>query len=95
MDDVAGLATSALTEAIMSGVKQSQELAYSGITMWVDFAGKAFSMPELEALPFVDQLPSPKAVVESSFGFAEELLGTQKDFAIKVVDAVTPAKKTA
>ena len=53
------------------------------------------TLPELEAVPFVDQLPSPKAVVESSFGFAEELLGTQKDFALKVVDAVTPAKKTA
>jgi hypothetical protein len=52
-------------------------------------------MPELDSLPFADQLPSAKAVVESSFGFAEELLGTQKDFAIKVVDAVTPKKAAA
>ena len=49
--------------------------------MWMDFAGKAFTLPELESVPFVDQLPNPKTVVESSFGFAEELLGTQKDFA--------------
>jgi hypothetical protein len=83
------------TDAVIAGVKQTQELAYSGITMWADFAGKAFTMPELDALPFVDQLPSPKAVIESSFGFAEELLSTQKDFAIKVVDAVTTAKKPA
>ena len=87
--------TAVFTEAVIAGVKQGQELAFSGITLWIDFAGKAFSMPELEALPFVDQLPSPKAVVESSFGFAEELLGTQKDFAIKVVDAVTPKKAAA
>ena len=46
-------------------------------------------------MPFVDSLPSAKAMVESSFGFAEQLLSTQKDFAIKVVDAVTPATKTA
>ena len=52
-------------------------------------------LPELEAMPFVDQLPDPKAMVESSFGFVEELLGTQKDFALKVVDAMTPAKKPA
>jgi hypothetical protein len=45
-------------------------------------------------LPFADQLPDPKAVLESSFGFAEELLTTQKDFALKVVDAMTPAKKS-
>ena len=87
--------TTVFTDAVIAGVKQTQELAYSGITMWADFAGKAFTMPELDALPFVDQLPSPKDVLESSFGFAEELLSTQKDFAIKVVDAVTPAKKPA
>jgi len=87
--------TAVFTDAVLAGVKQSQELAFSGISLWIDFAGKAFTLPELDSLPFVDQLPSPKDVVESSFGFAEELLGTQKDFAIKVVDAVTPKKAAA
>jgi hypothetical protein len=87
--------TAVFTDAVIAGVKQGQELAYSGLTLWVDFAGKAFTLPELDALPLVDQLPSPKAVVESGFGFAEELLATQKDFAIKVLEAVTPAKKPA
>ena len=87
--------TTVFTDAVIAGVKQGQEVAFSGISLWIDFAGKAFTMPELESLPFVDQLPDPKAVVESGFGFAEELLGTQKDFALKVVDAMTPAKKPA
>jgi hypothetical protein len=87
--------TAVFTDAVIAGVKQGQEVAYNGITMWMEFAGKAFTMPELDSLPFADQLPSAKAVVESSFGFAEELLGTQKDFAIKVVDAVTPKKAAA
>jgi hypothetical protein len=86
--------TAVFTDAVIAGVKQSQEVAFSGISLWADFAGKAFSLPELESLPFVDQLPDPKAVVESSFGFTQELLATQKDFALKVVDALTPAKKT-
>jgi hypothetical protein len=84
--------TAVFTEAILAGVKQTQELAFSGLTLWVDFAGKAFSMPELDGLPFVEQLPNPKTVIESSFGFAEDLLGTKKDFAIKVVEVVTPKK---
>jgi hypothetical protein len=84
-----------VTDAVLAGVKQTQELPFSGISLWIDFAGKAFTMPELDSLPFADQLSSAKAVVESSFGFAEELLGTQKDFAIKVVDAVTPKKAAA
>jgi hypothetical protein len=87
--------TTVFTDAVIAGVKQGQEVAFTGISLWIDFAGKAFTLPELESLPFVDQLPDPKSVVESSFGFAEELLGTQKDFALKVVDAMTPAKKPA
>ena len=86
--------TSVFTDAVLAGVKQGQELAFSGISFWIDLAGKTFTMPELDSLPFVDQLPNPKAVVESSFGFAEELLSTQKDFTIKVVEAVTPKKTT-
>lgn len=85
--------TTVFTDAVIAGVKQGQEVAFSGISLWMDFAGKAITLPELEAVPFVDQLPSPKAVVESSFRFAEDLLGTQKDFALKVVDVITPAKK--
>ncbi len=87
--------TAVFTDAVIAGVKQGQEVAYNGITMWMEFAGKAFTLPELDSVPFVDQLPDPKAVVESSFGFAEDLLGTQKDFVLKVVEVITPAKKTA
>jgi hypothetical protein len=87
--------TAVFTDAVIAGVKQGQELAFSGLSLWIDFAGKTMTMPELDSLPFVDQLPSPKAVVASSFGFAEELLGTQKDFALKVVDAMAPASPSA
>ena len=87
--------TAVFTDAVIAGVKQGQEVAYNGITMWMEFAGKAFTMPELDSVPFVDQLPDPKAVIESSFGFAEDLLGTQKDFVLKVVEVMVPAKKTA
>jgi hypothetical protein len=87
--------TTVFTDAVIAGVKQGQEVAFSGISLWIDFAGKAFTLPELESVPFVDQLPDPKAVVESGFGFAEELLGTQKDFVLKVVEALSPAKKAS
>jgi hypothetical protein len=83
-------ATSAFTEAIVSTVKQGQELAVSGINAWVDFTGKTFNLPKSDALPFASSIPNPREVVEASFGFAEELLATQKEFAIKLVDAVAP-----
>jgi hypothetical protein len=83
-------AAGAFTEAIVSSVKQGQELAFSGISAWVDLTGKAFTLPKTDSLPFASTLPNPREFVEASFGLAEELLATQKEFAIKLVDAVAP-----
>ncbi|HEX9506683.1 MAG TPA: hypothetical protein VGA62_11845 [Acidimicrobiia bacterium] len=80
------------TDAFIAGVKQTQELAFSGVTAWAELAGKGFTMPEMGSLPFVDAMPTPQQMVETTFGFAEELLSTQKDFAIKLLGAVSPGK---
>jgi hypothetical protein len=83
-------AANAFTDAIVSSVKQGQELAFNGLSAWVDLTGKAFNFPKTDALPFADAIPNPREFVEASFGFAEELLATQKEFAIKVAEAVAP-----
>lgn len=83
--------TALVTETVMAGMKQGQELAFSGLSAWADFAGKAFTLPSLEALPMMDSVPSPKEFIEASFGFAEELLASQKEFAIKFVDTMATA----
>jgi hypothetical protein len=82
--------TNAFTDAIVSSVKQGQELAFSGISAWVDLTGKTFALPKADSLPFAGALPNPREFVEASFGFYEELLATQKEFAIKLADAVAP-----
>jgi hypothetical protein len=87
--------TAVFADAFIAGVKQTQELAFSGLTAWVDLAGKPFAMPDLESVPFLDSMSSPKDLIERSFAFAEELLATEKDFALKLVSAMAPAKKTA
>jgi hypothetical protein len=89
-------ATSAITDAFVTTIKQSQELATSGFNAWVDLAGKTFTMPSIDALPFAEVIPNPREVIEVSFGFAEELLATQKELATKFVDALAPkAPKSA
>ena len=50
------------TDAVIAGVKQSQEVAFSGISLWMDFAGKAFTLPELESVPFVDHRFAVRAI---------------------------------
>ena len=55
-------ATSALTDAIVSGVKQSQDLMLSGISAWVDFTGKAFNAPKVEGAPLHGLAAGPEGV---------------------------------
>lgn len=80
--------TTAITDAVVTSIKQSQELAATGFNAWVDFAGKNFAMPSMESLPFADAMPNPREVLDVTYGFAEELLATQKDLAYKIVDAL-------
>jgi len=87
--------TAAITDAFVSSLKQGQELAAASYTAWVDFAGKAFampSMPSFDSFPGFDSLPVVDAqeIIEVSFGFAEEVLATQKQFATKVLEVVLP-----
>jgi hypothetical protein len=86
--------TALVTDSVLAGMKQGQELAFSGLSAWADFAGKAFTFPSLEALPLMDSVPSPKDFIVASFGFAEELLASQKEFAIKFVETMATATAT-
>jgi hypothetical protein len=88
-------ATTAVTDAFVNTIKQSQELATTGLTAWIDLAGKTFATPSFDALPFADAMPNPREVIDVSFGFAEELLATQKELAVKLVDAVAPLASKA
>jgi hypothetical protein len=89
--------TSALTDAFVTTLKQSQELAASSINAWIDLAGKTFSLPSLPSFDGLNAsvVPDPRDVIEVSFGFAEELLATQKELAVKFVDAVAPKAATS
>jgi uncharacterized membrane protein YebE (DUF533 family) len=89
--------TTLVTDTVLASMKQGQELAFSGLSAWADLAGKAFTLPSFETLPMMDAVPSPKDFIEASFGFAEEILASQKEFAVKLVDTMVAAapKKTA
>jgi hypothetical protein len=83
----------AFQDAVVASIKQGQELALAGITVWTDLTGKAFSSaPGFEKLPFADVVPDAREYVDAGFGFAGEILAVQKEFSDKVLDAVTPKK---
>ncbi len=79
-------------EQVLAAVKQSQELALAGIELW---ASTVAPLAKDRQIPVPFETPAPKDVVASSFGFAEQLLATQKDFAEKVVAASAPVFQAA
>ena len=56
-------------------------------TTWLSVS-KSFTLPGVDAMPFADQLPSPKELVDASFDFLAELVAAQKELSDKLFDLV-------
>ena len=74
-------------EQVLATLKQGQELALAGVELW---ASSISPLTKGQQVPAVFDTPAPKDVVANSFGFAEQLLASQKAFAEKVVAASAP-----
>jgi len=80
--------SSAIREDVVASVKQAQQFTLDAVTTWVDVMGKL--APELPTVPF---LPARSEVVEgvgTFFEMAEELLESQRKFAVDLVGALVP-----
>ena len=74
-------------EQILATIKQGQELALAGVELW---ASTVAPLAKGQQLPVPFETPAPKDVVANSFGFAEQLLASQKRFAEQIVTASAP-----
>jgi len=84
--------TLAAQEQTLSAIKQSQQVVVEAVRTWAKSIEKA--VPEAPAVPYAEQLPTPLEVLETSFGFAEQLLRTQKEFAENLLAATSPIVKS-
>ena len=84
--------TAAIQDAVVSSIKQGQELALTSISAWTDLAGKALPLPAFDSLPFATAMPETRELVDAGFGFMAELLAMQKDFSDKLLDTLSPKK---
>ena len=83
--------TEAVQDQVLSALKVSQTAIVEGIRTWTDTVGSV--TPEslkTDAIPGLDALPDPKELMDASFGFAEALLNTQKEFAQNLLAAASP-----
>jgi hypothetical protein len=77
----------AAQEQVLATIKQGQEIALAGVELW---ASSVAPFAKGQQVPVAFETPVPKDVVANSFGFAEQLLASQKVFAEKVVAASAP-----
>lgn len=77
-------------EQFFATVKQGNELALNAVTSWTK-AVAAVPVPELPEIPGALKVSDFTDATKYSFDFAIELLNTQREFALQLVDAMTPA----
>ena len=84
--------TETAQEQTLAAVRQSQQFVVEAARTWAEAVEKA--IPAVPTVPFAEELPTPKQLIESSFSFAEKLLKAQREFAEQVLEAVAPTAKT-
>ena len=85
-------------EQTLKSIRQTQKTVIEAVRTWATAVEKTVpETPAIPALPFANELPSPKEIVKTSFEFAEELLKMQREFAENLVAATAsifePAKQ--
>lgn len=79
-------------ERSLSLIRQSQDAVVELVENWSKTLDEA--APERPALPVPAGLPSAHEVIQTSFGFAAQVLAAQRAFAENLVRAAAPAVKT-
>lgn len=84
----------AIQEQVTSGIKQAQEINLAAIEVARDFAAlfqptKGSGLNGL-SLGLPKGVPSPTKVIDQAYDFASKLLDLQHDYAVRIVEALTP-----
>jgi hypothetical protein len=85
--------TSQIQDAVLSAIKQAQDLTISSVESFSEAV--AGFMPDLPELPFAEQIPSPKEFVEQLYGFAGQLFEANRDYALRLAEAMAPVYNKA
>jgi prophage DNA circulation protein len=75
----------------LEALRQGQDTYVKAIQVWSDNVEKMLSRASSTA----GQTPAPEEVIDDVFGFAEQLLAAQRDFAKRLLRATAPAVDAA
>jgi hypothetical protein len=77
-------------EQFLSALKQYQQAAIDATQTWAKVAS-VLPLAEVPSIPGVPVSPSAKALTTYAFDFTTELLAAQREFALQLTNALTPA----
>ena len=69
-------------ERVLEAVRTGQDAVVDAVKTVAD------KLPSWSELPYADQLPSPGEVIDRAFGYTEQVIDTQGEFAKKLIDAL-------
>jgi len=75
-------------DQIVATIKQAQGVAISAVSQVSESLGNV--LPQLPQTSLSQRLPDPAEVVGTTFGFAEQMLQTQKAYTLELLEAVAP-----
>ena len=76
-------------EQVLAGIKQGQKAVVDAVGVWAKTVESI--VPATPSLPLAEGVPTPEQVVVNAFAFAEQLIASQRDFALQVLAAAFPA----
>jgi hypothetical protein len=77
-------------EQLISTLKQGQKLSLDAAQAWMK-AVSVLPLPDLPKIPGLPDMPGVEAATKYTFDVAAELLEAQRDFALQLESALTPA----
>jgi hypothetical protein len=74
--------------SVVDTISSVKEPVVTGVTTVVDFIIER--LPEIPAVPYAEQIPTPAEVVNNQYKFVKSLIDTNKDIALAVAKAAAP-----
>ncbi len=75
-------------DQLSAAIKQAQGVAIAAVSQVSETLGTV--LPEVPRTPLSERLPDPVEIVTTSFEFAEQMLETQKAYALELLRAMAP-----
>lgn len=74
--------------SVVGYISTVKEPITTGVSTVVEFVIDRF--PSIPAVPYADQIPTPKELIDNQYKFAKSIIDTNKDIALSVAKAAAP-----